>query len=78
MTYFNTFLIPMVWGARLLRRRRVREGDRRSDFEVQRDWINNLLSAFFGSERFLLRRANLPFGVSILAVAGRRGQNSVA
>ncbi len=72
MTYFNTFLFPVVWGTRSLRRRLSRKGDRRSDFRIQRDWINNLLSSLFGAERFLLRGTNLPFGVSILAVAGRR------
>jgi SAM-dependent methyltransferase len=71
ITYFNTFLFPVVWGARRVRRVLARKGDRRSDFRIQRDWINNLLSDLFGSERFLLRHVDLPFGVSILAVAGR-------
>lgn len=71
MTYFNTFLFPFVWGTRFLRRRLSRKGDRRSDFRIQQDWINDFLSNLFGAERFLLRRADLPFGVSILAVAGR-------
>ena len=77
MTYFNTLLFPVVWGARLLRRGLAPKGDRRSDFRIQGDWINNLLSALFGSERFLLRRIDLPFGVSILAVAGRGAVNRI-
>jgi SAM-dependent methyltransferase len=72
MTYFNTYLFPVVWGTRQVRRALARKGDRRSDFRIQRDWINNLLSDLFGSERHLLRHVDLPFGVSILAVAGRR------
>jgi len=73
ITYFNTLLFPVVWGARLVRRRLALKGDRRSDFRIRRDWINNSLSALFGAERFLLRRFNLPFGVSLLAVAARGG-----
>jgi len=73
LTYFNTFLFPLVWGARLVRRRLALQGDRRSDFRIRQEWINNSLSALFGAERFLLRLFNLPFGVSLLAVAARRG-----
>jgi SAM-dependent methyltransferase len=77
MSYFNTLLFPVVWAARLVRRKLARKGDRRSDFRIERDWINNLLSDLFGFERHLLKRLNLPIGVSILAVAGRRGSRSV-
>jgi SAM-dependent methyltransferase len=72
MTYFNTFLFPLVWGTRRIRRALARKGDRRSDFRIEQDWINNLLADLFGAERFLLRYFDLPFGVSIFAVAGRR------
>jgi len=73
ITYFNTLLFPAVCGARLIRRRLALKGDRRSDFRIRRKWINNSLSVIFGAERFLLRHFNLPFGVSLLAVAARRG-----
>lgn len=75
ITYFNTLLFPAVWGARLVRRRLASKGDRRSDFRVQREWINNSLADLFGAERFLLRRFDLPFGVSLLAVAARAGKH---
>jgi SAM-dependent methyltransferase len=76
ISYFNMFLFPLVWGARIVRRFLARQGDRRSDFRIQQRWINNLLSNLFGAERHLLRRVNLPWGVSILAVAGKRGTGS--
>jgi len=74
ITYFNTFLFPVVWAARLVRRGLALKGDRRSDFRVRRKWINNSLAGLFGAERFPLRRFDLPFGVSLLAVAARRGE----
>lgn len=69
LSYFNTFLFPAVVGARLVRRRLTRKGDRRSDFRIRREWLNRLLADFFGAEAHLLRKFNLPFGVSLLAVA---------
>jgi len=72
LSYFNSFLFPVVWSARIIRRRLALKGDRRSDFRIRRDWINNLLANLFGAERFLLGRLDLPFGVSILAVAAGR------
>ena len=74
-TYFNTLLFPVVWGARMVRRSLALKGDRRSDFRIRREWINNFLAGLFGAERFLLRRFNLPFGVSLLAVAAGRGKH---
>jgi SAM-dependent methyltransferase len=69
MTYFNAFLFPAVWAARSFRRRAALQGDRRSDFRIQKDWMNNLLAGVFGAERFLLRAFDLPLGVSLLAIA---------
>jgi len=57
--------------ARLLRRHLARKWDRRSDFRIGNDWVNARLADLFGLERHLLRRCNLPLGVSLLAVALR-------
>ena len=71
LSHFNTLLFPIVYAARVVRRSRVRTGDQRSDFRVGQRWLNALLADVFGVERFLLRRMDLPFGVSLLAVAER-------
>jgi SAM-dependent methyltransferase len=76
MTYFNAFLFPAVWAERRRRRSKAQSGDRRSDFRIQKDWINNLLAAVFGAERFLLRAFDLPVGVSLLAIATLPGADS--
>ena len=69
LTYYNTLLFPFIYAARLLRRRVTRRGDRRSDFRIGNDWVNDRLADLFASERALLKRLDLPLGVSLLAVA---------
>ena len=69
LSYYNTLLFPAVFAARLLRRRLARRGDRRSDFRIGSDRINRCLADVFGAERHLLRRWDLPIGVSLLAIA---------
>jgi SAM-dependent methyltransferase len=74
LTYYNSLLFPAVYGARLLRRRLAKKGDRRSDFRIASDWLNNRLAALFGAERHLLKHCNLPLGVSLLALARKPGE----
>ena len=69
LTYYNTLLFPFIYAARLLRRQVTRRGDRRSDFRIGNDWVNDRLADLFASERALLKRLDLPLGVSLLAVA---------
>ena len=69
LSYFNSLLFPAVFSARQLRRRLARKGDARSDFRIANYWINDRLADLFGAERHLLKRWNLPLGVSLLALA---------
>ncbi|OLC54991.1 MAG: hypothetical protein AUH92_03075 [Acidobacteria bacterium 13_1_40CM_4_69_4] len=69
LSYFNTFLFPAVLVARLLRRPASRSPGGRSDFRTTPGLVNSSLAGLFGAERFLLRHLDLPFGVSLLAVA---------
>jgi len=69
LSYFNMFLFPAVLLARLLRRETTGAAAGRSDFKITPGPVNASLARLFGSERFLLRRLDLPFGVSLLAVA---------
>jgi len=66
ISYFNTILFPLAAIIRLkekLFRSNVATGS-----QIPHTFINNLFSKVFGSERFLLERINLPFGVSLLCV----------
>jgi SAM-dependent methyltransferase len=69
LSYYNMFLFPLVLLARLLRRPVSGAPEGRSDFKTTPGPINASLAALFGSERFLLSHVDLPFGVSLLAVA---------
>jgi SAM-dependent methyltransferase len=70
-TYFNTLLFPAVAAVRLGRRLLRRPGSAQSDFELGPPAINGALAAVFGAEARVAARRNLPFGVSLLAVARR-------
>ena len=75
-SYFNTWLLPVVAGVRLVRRSR-RAGAvappqdsavGESDFTMPPPWVNSIVRTVFASERFVLRAMPLPAGVSIVAV----------
>ncbi len=69
-SYFNTFLFPLIatvrLGGRFLKRRKG------GDLVMPGGGVNRLLYAIFSSERALLGKMRLPFGVSLLLVA-RKG-----
>jgi hypothetical protein len=71
LTHFNTILFPPIAAVRLARRIRPAAGEARSDFEMtaEEGRSNRMLAAVFSAEAPLLRRVNLPFGVSLLALA---------
>ena len=68
-SYFNTILFPPIAAVRLARRLLRRPSTRQSDFDVGPAALNRALGALFGAEAELIARWNLPFGVSLLAVA---------
>lgn len=69
ISYFNTILFPVVFVVRMLNKVLKRDGA--SDLDMPMIPLNYVLGKIFGIERFLLRFTNLPFGVSILAVASK-------
>ena len=73
ITYFNTVLFAPVAAVRLARRLIGIGGTRKSDFDVGPGGARTtrVLAALFASERHLLEHFDLPFGVSLLAVATR-------
>jgi len=72
MSFFNTLLFPPIAAVRVLRP--ARPGDElKSDFTLTTPpRVNAGLARVFGAEAPLVARTGLPFGVSLLAVAGVR------
>jgi SAM-dependent methyltransferase len=66
LSYFNLLLFPVAVLVRLADRLRA-EGNVAGE-EPPPPLVNQALRAIFGSERLWLRRHDLPFGVSLLAV----------
>lgn len=72
LSYFNTLLFPAIAGARALER--CLGGRAAMDaLALPPGFVNRALGAVMGSERHVVARARLPFGVSLLAVAERAG-----
>ena len=71
VSYYNTLLFPAVAGARLMERLMPSRFAQKetSDLEETPGPINRVLTTLFGSERLAVGRAQLPFGVSLIAVA---------
>ncbi|HEX8054580.1 MAG TPA: class I SAM-dependent methyltransferase [Thermoleophilaceae bacterium] len=72
-TYFNTLLFPPIAAIRVLRPAKPAE-ELESDFTLTKPGrVNSLLGRVFASEARLVGRTDLPFGVSILALARNDG-----
>jgi SAM-dependent methyltransferase len=68
LSYFNTLLFPLVASVRLIEKVWPK-GNGNNDLELPSSFINRTLEVIFASERHVISRAKLPFGVSLLAVA---------
>ncbi|MBT3811767.1 MAG: class I SAM-dependent methyltransferase [Gammaproteobacteria bacterium] len=66
ISYYNTLLFPVVFVVRMLNNVLKRDGA--SDVDMPSRPLNFILEKIFGTEKYLLKFMNLPFGVSILAV----------
>lgn len=74
LSYFNTFLFPIIAAIRLIRPYRPGSVDLKSDFTMTKAGLfNTLLGRLFSMEAVLVKRMNLPFGVSILCLAYKPG-----
>jgi SAM-dependent methyltransferase len=67
VTYFNTLLFPLVLPVRLLRRNSAA----RAEATGASGPLDAILYRVFRSERTLLRRVDLPFGLSMAALAAK-------
>lgn len=73
LSYFNTVLFAPIAAVRLLRRLRPGGPEDRSDFELNRPGaMNAVLARAFALEAPLVARFDLPFGVSVAALASPR------
>lgn len=74
LSYFNTWLFPAAATVRIGRRLVGGGGGDapRSDLGFTSPRLDRALTSLFASERHLVRKHALPFGVSLLAVARRR------
>jgi SAM-dependent methyltransferase len=74
LSYFNTLLFPFIAAIRL--GRKVVPGNAselKSDFTLTKaGFLNRVLASIFSFERHLVSRFDLPFGVSIVAVARKK------
>lgn len=66
ISHFNTLLFPLACAGRAVER--LRPDQARYD-GLPRAALNRLLTTIFASERHLLARTPLPFGLSLLAIA---------
>lgn len=80
LSYMNAVLFPPIAAARLFRRLEHRLRPKlaaESDFRYPAPGpVNGVLSAVFGAEGAIIRRADIPFGVSLLAL-GRKPASSI-
>lgn len=65
LSYFNSILFPLIVAARAAGKLLGRDG---GDDAMPPKPVNAILAALFGSERHIVSRLSLPFGVSIAAV----------
>lgn len=66
ISYFNTIMFPAALVGRLAERLVHSEKD--TTLDVPPPFINSLLTSIFSSEKYLLRGASMPFGLSMLAI----------
>jgi SAM-dependent methyltransferase len=67
LTYYNTFLFPLAAAKKLVDRDRDKGGAHEA-VDQPGKLVNTVFKAIFASEKHLVPRMNLPFGVSLLAV----------
>lgn len=72
ITYWNTVLFPVLGAARLLKKLKSKNLQPRSDLKRFPAIFNNPLTSIIMLEARLLKRLNLPFGLSLFALA-RKG-----
>lgn len=68
VSYFNSVLFPLIAGARLARKVLPLKAET-SDAVAPPKGVNALLAQLFSAERHVVSRLQVPFGVSLIAIA---------
>jgi SAM-dependent methyltransferase len=76
LSHYNSFLFPIAAAARLASK--IRRTDGGGDLSMPNSAINNTLASVMRSERNLLGRVQLPFGLSLIAVARKMRASSTS
>ena len=66
ISYFNTFLFPLISLVRMINNLLKRKGG--SDVDLPHPAVNYILEKVFSLEKYFLRIMNFPIGVSVIAV----------
>jgi SAM-dependent methyltransferase len=66
-SYFNTWLFPVIAIVRMMQKI-FRMSNRSDDLSMPSPLLNRLLTGIMSSERHILMRSSMPFGVSIVAI----------
>jgi SAM-dependent methyltransferase len=74
LSYANTLLFPLVWLGRAAIRLTGRADSIADENSLHPMWSNGMLARIFSAERYLLRYCDLPFGVSLIAVARKQAR----
>jgi len=76
ISYFNTFLFLPIFCIVMFNRLFFPKSMYVSNVKDVQPWINQWLIHLFASEKWVLKYGSFPFGVSIIAVVTKTGQNS--
>jgi SAM-dependent methyltransferase len=68
MSHINMLLFPAIAAARTWK---TFTRSTQTDLAMPAAWMNAFLARLFSAERYAMGRVSLPFGVSLIAVAGR-------
>lgn len=71
ISYYNFWLFPAVAAIRILKNI-LRIKDKDGDVKMPNKFLNQILFKLFLSEKFLLKKITLPFGISIVAVCEKK------
>ena len=75
ISYFNFWLFPPVAAVRLIRKA-IPYGESWQDMRQPNEVVNRILQSIFSSERHVVGRMSLPFGISLMAVMSVPGKLS--
>ncbi len=77
LTYWDTILFPFMGAIRLFKKLKLKKVQPRSDLKALPVAFNHLLASIILREARLLKKSNLPFGLSVFGVGKKKTRNDV-